>query len=167
MTTYQSILSPPPAAADSDIITNAPIDIALLLQQAHHPKAGGVVLFSGEVRNHHAGKSVRYLEYEAYAPMAEKLIREVVQTAIQKWDLLYAAAVHRVGRIEISESAVAVVTAHSHRKEAYEANQYIIDRIKQEAPIWKCEYYEDGTHAWGDNCLQSKDPSADGRLLTH
>jgi len=137
---------------DSKTITDQPIDTVLLLQQAHHPNAGGIVLFSGEVRNHNGGKPVLYLEYEAYVPMAEKIIQEIVQAAIQKWDLYYAAAVHRIGKLEISESAVVVVTSHSHRKEAYEANQYIIDGIKHEAPIWKCEHYTDGTYVWGKNC---------------
>jgi len=122
------------------------------MQQAHHPNAGGIVLFSGDVRNHNNGKSVLYLEYEAYVPMAEKTIQEIVQSAIQQWNLHYAIAVHRIGTLEISESAVVVVTSHSHRKEAYEANQYIMDRIKNEAPIWKCEHYTDGTYVWGKNC---------------
>jgi molybdopterin synthase catalytic subunit len=139
-------------AEDNSALTNDPINIGLILASAHHPEAGGIVLFSGEVRNQHEGKPVRFLEYEAYVPMAEKNISEIVKSAIEKWNLLKGLAVHRIGRIEISESAVVVVTAHAHRKEAYAANQYIIDRIKNETPIWKCEYYEDGTHAWGKSC---------------
>lgn len=151
MNAQPSILSRLPAVDDPEVITNVPIDIPSLLQRAHHPSAGGIVLFSGEVRDTHAAKAVRYLEYEAYVPMAEKVILQIVRDARQKWNLQYAWAVHRTGRLEISEYAVVVITAHSHRKEAYEANQYIIDRIKHEAPIWKCEHYVDGTHEWAKN----------------
>lgn len=135
-------------------ITYHPINIMMMLEQAHHPKDGGIVLFSGEVRDHHAGKDVLYLEYEAHAPLAEKIIQEIVQTAKEKWNLNYAAAVHRIGKLEISESAVVVITSHAHRRQAYEANQYIIERIKHEAPIWKCEYYADGSYEWSKGCLE-------------
>jgi len=167
MTTQPYLLYHLPAAVEIDsydvastftveelqTITQQPIDIVRLLEQAHHPKAGGIVLFSGEVRDHHAGKDVLYLEYEAHVPLAEKMIREIVQAAKEKWNLNHAAAVHRIGKLEISESAVVVVTAHAHRKQAYEANQYIIDRIKHEAPIWKCEHYSDGSYEWSKGCL--------------
>jgi molybdopterin synthase catalytic subunit len=139
-------------AVDLKLIVTEPIDACGLLQWAHHPKAGGIVLFSGEVRNHHAEKKVTHLEYEAFVPMAEKMIQEIVQTAIEKWNLHSAICVHRIGKLEVCESAVVVVTAHSHRKESYEANQYIIDRVKHEVPIWKREFYEDGTSFWGGDC---------------
>lgn len=147
-----SVLSPLPVAVDFHLIVTEPIDVCGLLQLAHHPKAGGIVLFSGEVRNHHTQKKVSHLEYEAFVPMAEKMIREITQTAIEKWNLHSAICVHRIGKLEICESAVVVVTSHSHRKESYEANQYIIDRVKHEVPIWKREFYEDGTSFWGGDC---------------
>jgi molybdopterin synthase catalytic subunit len=68
-----------------------------------------------------------------------------------KWGLSVAIAQHRIGRVEIGETAVVVITASAHRSEAYEANRYIIDRIKQEAPIWKCEHYQDGAKEWSNN----------------
>ncbi len=132
------------------------IDIAALLREAHRPEAGGIVLFSGEVRNNHKGRAVQFLEYEAYVPLATKMMKAIVDEARQRWGLHFAAAVHRVGKVEISESAVAVVTAHGHRKEAYEANQFIIDAIKRDVPIWKCEHYADGSHEWGANAEAMK-----------
>jgi len=134
------------------LITKDSIDICSIIKKAHHPKAGGIVLFSGEVRNHHLDKPVKYLEYEAYVPMAEKMIDEIVNSAKEKWGLHFAFCVHRIGKLDVCESAVVVVTSHSHRKESYEANKYIIDRVKHEAPIWKNEFYEDGTSFWGGNC---------------
>jgi molybdopterin synthase catalytic subunit len=123
-----------------------------LLQQAHHPGAGAVVLFSGEVRDSNRGREVAYLEYESHVPLANKMIGGILREAREKWALHIAIAQHRVGKVAIGETAVVVITAAAHRSEAYAANRYIIDRIKHEAPIWKCEYFADGTHEWGNNC---------------
>jgi molybdopterin synthase catalytic subunit len=123
-----------------------------LLRRAHHPGAGAVVLFSGEVRDNNLGRAVSFLEYEAYAPLANSMIAEILATAKQRWSLHTALAQHRVGRVAVGDTAVVVVTASAHRSEAYAANRYIIDRIKHEAPIWKCEHFADGTKQWGNNC---------------
>ena len=123
-----------------------PIDMAGMLAGAHHPGAGAVVLFSGEVRDNNRGRIVSHLEYEAYAPLAEKMIEEILVTAKDRWSLQIALAQHRTGIVAVGETAVVVITASAHRSEAYAANRYIIDRIKHEAPIWKCEHYADGTH---------------------
>lgn len=129
-------------------LTKDKIDLANILEQAHHERAGAVVLFSGEARNHHEGKEVGFLEYEAHEEMASLSIQEIVREAKEKWPLHVAIAQHRIGKVEISETAVVVVTSASHRKEAYEANQYIIDRIKAETPIWKKEFFASGENTW-------------------
>jgi len=133
-------------------VVDQPIDMVGLLAGAHDPAAGAVVLFSGEVRDSNRGRAVRFLEYEAQVPLAEKMIAGILGEAKEKWGLSIAIAQHRIGRVEIGETAVVVITAAVHRGEAYAANRYIIDRIKHEAPIWKCEYYSDGTKEWGNNC---------------
>ena len=143
----------PQAAEDkTEYVTASPLDLAALLSNAHHPKAGAVVLFSGEVRENNQGKQVEYLEYEAYVPMASKMIASVLNEAMSKWNLTIAVARHRIGKVEVGESAVVVITCAAHRKEAYAANRYIIDKIKHEVPIWKCEYFTDGSKKWGGNC---------------
>jgi molybdopterin synthase catalytic subunit len=144
-----------PASGDS-VVASEPLDIAGMLAGAHHPGAGAVVLFSGEVRNHNRGREVSFLEYESYQPLASKLIGEILAEAKEKWSLQIAVARHRVGKVAIGDTAVVVITASAHRSEAYAANRYIIDRIKHEAPIWKCEHYADGTHEWGNNCNEEK-----------
>lgn len=146
-TSYPQVAEDKPAH-----ITEDPLDIPDLLAEAHNPKAGGIVLFSGEVRELSNDRMVNYLEYEAHAPLASAMIAEILETARQKWDLKIALAKHRIGKVEICESAVVVITASAHRQEAYAANRYIIDRIKHEVPIWKCEYFTDGTKEWGGNC---------------
>src|SRR5215217_3785128 len=148
MTSYPSYRP----VAEADLLTQEPIHLAELLSAAHHPEAGAVVLFSGDVRISNLGKEVAYLEFEAQDKLAVKMIREILDEAILKWKLNIAVAQHRLGKLGISECAVIVITATPHRKEAYEANRYIIDRIKHEVPIWKCEYFADGTYKWGGNC---------------
>lgn len=140
---------PPLAEANLVAITEAPIDTNTLLAQAHHAEAGGIVLFSGIVRNHHAGRAVAYLEYEAFEALALPVMKEIVTKAIQQWSLSHAHCTHRIGRLEIGESAIVVVTAHAHRAAAYAANQFIMDSIKAEAPIWKNEFYVAGGSQWG------------------
>lgn len=141
-----------PAAVGSMAIKDAPIDMAELLAGAHHPGAGAVVLFSGEVREENNGKAVAFLEYEAHVPLATAMIAEIVAEAKEKWGLTVAVAQHRVGRVEVGDTAVVVITASAHRHEAYAANRHIIDRIKHEAPIWKREHFADGSSEWGNNC---------------
>ena len=104
------------------------------------------------LRNHNVGKAVDHLEYEAHVPMANKIIAGIIEDAHAKWDLHSALCQHRIGKLAVSDSAVIVVTASAHRSEAYDANRYIIDRVKHEATIWKKEVYADGSHAWGSNC---------------
>jgi molybdopterin synthase catalytic subunit len=133
-------------------VSAEPIDMAGMLAGAHHPGAGAVVLFSGEVRESNQGRPVAFLEYEAAVPLAEKMIAEILAAAREKWGLHIALARHRVGRVDIGDAAVVVITASAHRREAYAANRYIIDRIKHEAPIWKCEHFTHGTKEWGNNC---------------
>ena len=137
-------------------ITDQVINLCDVLSFCQSPKAGAVVLFSGEVRNHHNDRPVSHLFYEAYVPMAERMIREITEEAVLKFRLHSAICIHRIGKLEVGECAVVVVTASSHRKEAYEANKYIIDRVKHEAPIWKEEHFLDGTIVWGANCSCGK-----------
>lgn len=128
------------------------INIAELLATAHHPKAGAVVLFSGETRDTSHGKTVDHLFYEANESMAEKMISAILEEATSRWQLNIATAIHRTGKVAVSGTAVVVITASPHRSEAYAANRFIIDKIKHEVPIWKCEYFTDGSKEWGGNC---------------
>jgi molybdopterin synthase catalytic subunit len=132
------------------------IDTVALLAASHHPKAGAVVLFSGETRDSSNDKEVLYLDYEAQDSMANNMIAAILAEATKKWKLNIAIAQHRIGKVAVGETAVVVITASAHRSEAYAANRYIIDKIKHEVPIWKCEYFADGTKEWGGNCSCQK-----------
>ena len=112
------------------------------------PDAGAVVLFLGTVRNNTNGRAVKGLEYESYPPMAEKKMAEIAQEVSEKWGLDRVAMIHRVGKLEIGEVSVAVAVASPHRKAAFEAGQYAMDRLKQIVPIWKREVWADGEAEW-------------------
>lgn len=126
-------------------ITREPIDKIGLEQRVLRADAGAVVTFDGVVRNQTGGRSVVRLEYEAYAPMAVKEMQRVGAEVREKWPEISAIGmIHRFGELEISESSVVIVVASPHRKIAFEACHYAIDRLKQTVPIWKKEIFEDG-----------------------
>ena len=128
------------------------INYSELFDEFRNPNSGAVVLFSGEVRDNNKGREVTHLEYEAYEPMANKMIAGILDEAKSRFSLNQAVCVHRLGKVEISGCAVVVITGAGHRKEAYDANRYIIDRVKNDVPIWKHEFFTDGTSEWGQNC---------------
>ena len=113
------------------------------------PDDGAIVIFDGVVRNHSRGRRTRYLEYEAYGPMAQRLMEELAVEARQKFPIRNVALVHRVGRIEIGESSVLIAVYSAHRAAAFEACRWIIDTLKKTVPIYKKEFFEDGA-VWAD-----------------
>ena len=108
---------------------------------------GAVVTFLGLVRNHNAGRSVRYLEYEAYEPLAIKAFDRIAAEIAERWADVRLALHHRIGRLEIGEISVAIAARSPHRGHAYAACRYAIERVKQIAPIWKREFF-DGGDVW-------------------
>lgn len=112
------------------------------------PGAGAFVGFEGRVRNRNEGRAVERLEYEAYAPLAEKEGARIIAEACERWPILSARCVHRTGMLEIGDYAVWVGVVSPHRDEAFAACRYIIDEVKVRLPIWKKEYYTDGDSGW-------------------
>jgi molybdopterin synthase catalytic subunit len=106
--------------------------------------SGGIVSFVGTVRDLSEGKAVKFLDYEAYEPMAVEKLEQVVNEARQRWPINSIAIQHRVGRLAIGEDAVIIAVGCPHREEAFAACRYVIDRIKEIVPIWKKEYGENG-----------------------
>ena len=105
---------------------------------------GAVVTFLGLVRNHNLGRTVQYLEYEAYEPLALKTFQRIAKEARDRWPGAHLALHHRVGRLEIGDASVAIAAVSAHRADAYAACRYAIERVKQIAPIWKREFFEGG-----------------------
>ena len=105
---------------------------------------GAVVTFLGLVRNHNAGRSVRYLEYEAYEPLALKAFERIASEIQERWPSARLALHHRIGRLDVGDASVAIAARSPHRGDAYAACRYAIERVKQIAPIWKREFFEGG-----------------------
>jgi molybdopterin synthase catalytic subunit len=131
------------------------IDVEKVLESVQGPSAGGIDVFIGTTRNHANGKSVRYLEYHAYKPMALKMMHRIADEAKAKWDVKKIAIVHRLGKLEIGETSVVIAVSSAHRKEAFEACRYLIDTLKKVVPIWKKEYFEDG-EVWVDGEIDAR-----------
>jgi molybdopterin synthase catalytic subunit len=129
-------------------VCREPIDAAALLAQVPSPADGAVLLFLGVVRDQNDGRSVGHLEYEAYTPMAEAELRAICREARERWAIGAVAAIHRVGRLEIGETSVAIALASPHRDAAYDASRYVIEELKRRVPIWKREGYLDGSGEW-------------------
>ena len=130
-------------------LTRDPIDAAALLSRAR-PSDGGVCVFVGVVRDHNEGRATSAIEYEAYGPMAEAEIARLLASLAKRWPQVEVEIVHRVGRLAIGDASVAVVATAPHRAEAFAACREAIDRLKTTVPIWKKEFYRDGTSDWVD-----------------
>jgi molybdopterin converting factor subunit 1 len=127
-------------------LSTDPIDPLHLSALVTEPGIGGVVTFAGVVRDNNLGRRVRYLEYEAYPPMAKAKLHQVITEARERWPVIRGVAVvHRTGHLEIGETAVLVAVGAPHRGDgAFEAARYIIDRTKEIVPIWKKEVWAEG-----------------------
>lgn len=110
--------------------------------------SGAEVVFIGKVRDHSHGKKVLYLEYEAYEAMAERLIQNLMEEAKRNWRVDHICVLHRLGKVGLGETAVLIKVESAHRDEAYQASRFLIEEIKHKVPIWKKEYFEDGTTEW-------------------
>ena len=130
-------------------LTHEPIDLPPLIQRVAGPDRGGVATFLGLVRNHQDGRQVLRLEYSAYEPMAEAESERIVAEAAERWPAR-VALLHRLGPLAIGDTAVAVVAASAHRAAAFDACRYVIEEVKRRVPVWKKEFYADGSVEWVD-----------------
>ncbi len=126
------------------LITADPLDPEPLTRHVTTNEDGAVVTFLGVTRDHNAGRRVEYLEYEAYRPMADEQINAVIDEMKSKWEIGRVAVAHRTGRVDIGETSMVLAVGAAHRKPAFEAALYFIDRLKEVVPIWKKEHFEGG-----------------------
>ena len=135
-------------------LTDDPIDPQALVNRVMRQSDGAYVLFEGVVRNHHDGKAVESIFYDAYRPMAEKEIDKVVREVEARFPDVALAVVHRLGQLVVGDSSIAIVAASAHRAEAFEACRMTIDRIKETVPIWKKERGPGGEEwvGWQGRC---------------
>ena len=131
-------------------ITEKPIEINDVVEKVTRREAGAISTFIGTVREFTNGKRTLYLEYQAYKPMAEKKLTQIGEEIERNWGNTACAIAHRVGKLDISDIAVVIAVSTPHRKDAFEASSYAIERIKEIVPIWKKEHWEDGELWIGD-----------------
>lgn len=131
-------------------IIDRPIEVKQLIKKVERREAGAITTFIGAVREWTKGRKTIYLEYQAYIPMAIKSFAKIGEEINSKWPDTKIAITHRIGRLDISDIAVVIAVSSPHRKAAYEANEYAIERIKQIVPIWKKEHWSDGATWIGD-----------------
>jgi len=125
-----------------------PIESSHLLEQVQSTRAGAVCLFLGTVREFTGDLVTAHLEYEAYPAMAERKLAELEAEARTRWPIIELAIVHRLGRLELGEVAVAVAVSTPHRADSFAACQWLMDTIKAVVPIWKKERWADGQEEW-------------------
>ncbi len=143
-------------------LTEDALDLPRLVAQVAAPERGGIATFLGLVRNHNRGREVLRLDYSAYGAMAEEECGRIVAEAESRWPVRVAIA-HRLGRVEIGEASVGVAAAAAHRSDAFEACRYVTEELKRRVPIWKREFFADGTEAWVDPTAAARTASVEAR----
>ncbi len=129
-------------------LTREPIDFHALTESVRDPHCGAVALFLGTVRDLTGEQVTVFLDYEAYAPMAEKKLAEIEEAIRKRWNVKHVAMVHRLGRLGVGDVSVAVAVSAPHRGEAFDACRFAVDTLKELVPIWKKENAPDGTGEW-------------------
>ncbi|MDP4084196.1 MAG: molybdenum cofactor biosynthesis protein MoaE [Bacillota bacterium] len=135
-------------------ISKEAIDIQAIINKVVRRDVGAITTFIGTVRELTKGKKTLFLIYEAYESMAVKKLEQIGKEIEERWQGSVVAITHRVGRLEITDVAVVIAVSTPHRADAYEANRYAIERIKEIVPIWKKEHWEDG-ESWMGNQLET------------
>lgn len=136
-------------------ISKEPINIQEVIDKVIQREAGAITTFIGTVRELTYGKKTLFLIYDAYEAMAVKKLEQIGREIEERWAGSQVAITHRVGRLDITDVAVVIAVSTPHRADAYEANRYAIERIKEIVPIWKKEHWEDGEE-WVGNQLETK-----------
>lgn len=137
-------------------IIDQPIDYTAITERVRSNECGAVVLFMGTVREMTAGRQTVALDYEAYPEMAQQTLQQLVTEARAQWPVHAVAIEHRVGHLALGEISVAIAVSSPHRKDAFEAGRFLIDRLKEIVPIWKKENWSDGTTEWEHPEIKTK-----------
>ncbi|RFU67963.1 molybdenum cofactor biosynthesis protein MoaE [Bacillus sp. V59.32b] len=140
-------------------ISKDPIQVQDVIDKVVAREAGAVTTFIGTVRELTKGKKTLFLIYEAYESMAVKKLEQIGKEINERWPDAHVAITHRVGKLDITDVAVVIAVSTPHRNDAYEANRYAIERIKEIVPIWKKEHWEDGEKWIGDQLETVRYPS--------
>lgn len=137
---------------DLSRMQSGPLSLDRLLADTERPDCGALAIFAGTVRNHHEGRVVNGLEYTSHVPLAEKIIAEIEIETREKFGVPVCRVQHRVGYLGIGETAIIAVVRSGHRAEAFAALRHAVDATKHRAPIWKEEFYPDGSSSFVNGC---------------
>jgi len=140
-------------------VTSEPLESDALAALVEAKGDGAVVTFAGLVRDHNQGRHVQFLEYEAYEPLAVRALQRIVDEARELWPGARIAVHHRLGRLDIGEASIVIAAASAHRRDAFAACRYTIERVKQIVPIWKREHF-DGGEVWLEGATADPDDQA-------
>jgi molybdopterin synthase catalytic subunit len=149
---------------DAARIQRHPLDIDALVAATERPDCGALATFTGVVRDHQDGRAVLRLSYSAHESMADKLIREIEATVATEHAVPVCRVIHRVGDLEIGDAAIIAVVRSAHRAESFAAVAAVVDAVKHQVPIWKEEFYADGTRAFVQGCTLVPSTAADSML---
>jgi len=128
-------------------VSDAPITVEDVRALASDASAGAVVTFAGDVRDHDHGRSVARLEYEGH-PTAEAVLAEVAHEVAARHDVIAIAVSHRIGALQIGDSALVAAVSAAHRGEAFAACADLVDEVKHRLPVWKHQVFSDGSDEW-------------------
>ena len=146
-----ALLPPVSGGCGGRYLSAGPLDRDQLIEETADDRCGALVVFSGDIRNHNAGRSdVVAIEYEAHGPIAKKVLQTIEEEVVEKFAVRKCRIQHRIGRVEVGESSVLVVCRAAHRDAAFEGARYGIDALKERTPIWKHEFYGDGQSKYLD-----------------
>jgi molybdopterin synthase catalytic subunit len=134
----------PPVSGGSFRLSEEPLSLEAVVAQVARDEAGAIATFTGTTRGHSRGRTVTHLEYEAYAGMAEKVMAEIADELVERYEVCAIAIHHRTGRVEIGEPSVVIAVSAPHRQDALAACKDTIDTLKERVPVWKKEVYEGG-----------------------
>lgn len=141
-------------------VTADSLDAAEAIASVASPRAGAINVFLGVVRDNNLGRSVEYLDYEAYPTMAEKVMREIAEESVVRFGFEDVAVLHRTGRLEIGETSLLIAVSSGHRAESFEGGHWLVNEIKKRVPVWKKEVWAGG-ESWveGPESLGMQAPS--------
>jgi molybdopterin synthase catalytic subunit len=134
-------------------VVDRPIDVSALVAEVAAAHNGALSVFIGTVRNVNDGRAVEAIEYNAYAPMAERELGEIASEAAAQFGTTQIVIEHRTGYVSLGQASVAIAVAHAHRGPAMDASRWIIEQLKVRVPIWKREHYVDGSREWTGQSL--------------
>lgn len=129
-------------------IVRRAIDVTALMAEVHETGNGATLVFLGTVREVNDGRAVTGIEYSAYGEMAERELAAIAMECAATFDITHLVAEHRLGELALGDVSIAIVVAHPHRAEAYDASRFVIEEVKRRLPVWKREGYVDGTTEW-------------------